>query len=73
MQKWVVNTLGVFVDLLLNNAKVDSVLDNVVHHLSHQNELSIYELVHNFVEVLDKYFSRVVSVETRQILWLVDF
>lgn len=26
-----------------------------------QNELSIYELVHNFVEVLDKYFSRVVS------------
>ncbi|KAG7231644.1 hypothetical protein INR49_010963 [Caranx melampygus] len=25
------------------------------------NELSIYELVHNFVEVLDKYFSRVVS------------
>uniref|UniRef100_A0A3B4ZE57 AP complex subunit sigma n=1 Tax=Stegastes partitus TaxID=144197 RepID=A0A3B4ZE57_9TELE len=26
-----------------------------------ENELSIYELVHNFVEVLDKYFSRVVS------------
>lgn len=26
-----------------------------------QNELSVYELVHNFVEVLDKYFSRVVS------------
>ncbi|XP_050925407.1 AP-4 complex subunit sigma-1 isoform X1 [Lates calcarifer] len=25
-----------------------------------ENELSIYELVHNFVEVLDKYFSRVV-------------
>ncbi|CAI5697212.1 AP-4 complex subunit sigma-1 isoform X1 [Oreochromis aureus] len=24
-----------------------------------ENELSIYELVHNFVEVLDKYFSRV--------------
>lgn len=27
-----------------------------------QNELSIYELMHNFVEVLDKYFSRVVSI-----------
>uniref|UniRef100_A0A667Y8B4 AP complex subunit sigma n=1 Tax=Myripristis murdjan TaxID=586833 RepID=A0A667Y8B4_9TELE len=26
-----------------------------------ENELSVYELVHNFVEVLDKYFSRVVS------------
>ncbi|KAG7471783.1 AP-4 complex subunit sigma-1 [Solea senegalensis] len=26
-----------------------------------ENELSIYELIHNFVEVLDKYFSRVVS------------
>lgn len=26
-----------------------------------QNELSIYELIHNFVEVLDKHFSRVVS------------
>lgn len=26
-----------------------------------QNELSIYELVHNFIEVLDKYFSQVVS------------
>ncbi|XP_071355231.1 AP-4 complex subunit sigma-1 isoform X3 [Trachinotus anak] len=24
-----------------------------------ENELSIYELVHNFVEVLDKYFSRI--------------
>ncbi|KAG7471785.1 AP-4 complex subunit sigma-1 [Solea senegalensis] len=24
-----------------------------------ENELSIYELIHNFVEVLDKYFSRI--------------
>ncbi|KAF5900126.1 AP-4 complex subunit sigma-1-like [Clarias magur] len=24
-----------------------------------ENELSIYELIHNFIEVLDKYFSRV--------------
>ncbi|XP_022620456.1 AP-4 complex subunit sigma-1 isoform X2 [Seriola dumerili] len=28
-----------------------------------QNELSIYELVHNFVEVLDKYFSRVSELD----------
>uniref|UniRef100_A0A671UCC5 AP complex subunit sigma n=1 Tax=Sparus aurata TaxID=8175 RepID=A0A671UCC5_SPAAU len=28
-----------------------------------ENELSVYELVHNFVEVLDKYFSRVVSLD----------
>lgn len=32
--------------------------------VSPQNELSIYELVQNFVEVLDKYFSRVVSSVT---------
>ncbi|GCB79685.1 hypothetical protein scyTo_0017936, partial [Scyliorhinus torazame] len=25
-----------------------------------ENELAVYELIHNFVEVLDKYFSRVV-------------
>lgn len=31
--------------------------------MSPQNELSVYELVHNFVEVLDKYFSRVVSLD----------
>uniref|UniRef100_A0AAY5L7P5 AP complex mu/sigma subunit domain-containing protein n=1 Tax=Esox lucius TaxID=8010 RepID=A0AAY5L7P5_ESOLU len=28
-----------------------------------QNELSIYELVHNFVEVLDKYFGHVTSTQ----------
>ncbi|KAM4625802.1 AP-4 complex subunit sigma-1 isoform 1-T1 [Polymixia lowei] len=28
-----------------------------------ENELSIYELVHNFVEVLDKYFSRVSELD----------
>lgn len=31
---------------------------------SSQNELAVYELVHNFVEVLDKYFSRVVRSAT---------
>uniref|UniRef100_A0A665U654 AP complex subunit sigma n=1 Tax=Echeneis naucrates TaxID=173247 RepID=A0A665U654_ECHNA len=35
-----------------------------------ENELSIYELVHNFVEVLDKYFSRVVS--SRSIMFNLD-
>ncbi|XP_059208688.1 AP-4 complex subunit sigma-1 isoform X1 [Centropristis striata] len=33
----------------------------VVGVTDNENELSVYELVHNFVEVLDKYFSRVVS------------
>ncbi|XP_041827276.1 AP-4 complex subunit sigma-1 [Melanotaenia boesemani] len=28
-----------------------------------ENELSIYELIHNFVEVLDKYFSRVSELD----------
>ncbi|XP_042563024.1 AP-4 complex subunit sigma-1 [Clupea harengus] len=28
-----------------------------------ENELSIYELVHNFIEVLDKYFSRVSELD----------
>ncbi|KAF7704193.1 AP-4 complex subunit sigma-1 [Silurus meridionalis] len=27
------------------------------------NELSIYELIHNFIEVLDKYFSRVSELD----------
>ncbi|XP_053701035.1 AP-4 complex subunit sigma-1 isoform X2 [Synchiropus splendidus] len=31
-----------------------------------ENELAVYELLHNFVEVLDKYFSRVVSVKWRR-------
>ncbi|XP_075963466.1 AP-4 complex subunit sigma-1 isoform X4 [Anarhichas minor] len=31
----------------------------VVGVTDNENELSVYELVHNFVEVLDKYFSRV--------------
>ncbi|XP_050925410.1 AP-4 complex subunit sigma-1 isoform X2 [Lates calcarifer] len=31
-----------------------------------ENELSIYELVHNFVEVLDKYFSRVLCFVSQQ-------
>ncbi|XP_074811902.1 AP-4 complex subunit sigma-1 isoform X1 [Natator depressus] len=26
-----------------------------------ENEMAVYELIHNFVEVLDRYFSRVIS------------
>ncbi|KAK9959932.1 hypothetical protein ABG768_010024 [Culter alburnus] len=35
----------------------------VVGITENENELSIYELVHNFVEVLDKYFSRVSELD----------
>ncbi|XP_043118688.1 AP-4 complex subunit sigma-1 [Puntigrus tetrazona] len=35
----------------------------VVGISENENELSIYELVHNFVEVLDKYFSRVSELD----------
>ncbi|XP_052436759.1 AP-4 complex subunit sigma-1 isoform X1 [Carassius gibelio] len=35
----------------------------VVGVTENENELSIYELVHNFVEVLDKYFSRVSELD----------
>ncbi|XP_072123349.1 AP-4 complex subunit sigma-1 isoform X1 [Mobula birostris] len=28
-----------------------------------ENELAVYELIHNFVEVLDKYFSRVCELD----------
>uniref|UniRef100_G3PHF3 AP complex subunit sigma n=1 Tax=Gasterosteus aculeatus aculeatus TaxID=481459 RepID=G3PHF3_GASAC len=31
----------------------------VVGVTDNENELSVYELLHNFVEVLDKYFSRI--------------
>lgn len=33
-----------------------------------QNEMAIYEFIHNFVEVLDEYFSRVVSLMNEK--WL---
>ncbi|XP_051501755.1 AP-4 complex subunit sigma-1 [Myxocyprinus asiaticus] len=35
----------------------------VVGITDNENELSIYELLHNFVEVLDKYFSRVSELD----------
>uniref|UniRef100_A0A8C5LAR8 AP-4 complex subunit sigma-1 n=1 Tax=Jaculus jaculus TaxID=51337 RepID=A0A8C5LAR8_JACJA len=30
-----------------------------------ENEMAIYEFIHNFVEVLDEYFSRVVSLMSK--------
>ncbi|KAK2523817.1 Ap4s1 [Columba guinea] len=36
-----------------------------------ENEMAVYELIHNFVEVLDKYFSRVVS-EIETIMFNLD-
>ncbi|KAM8917352.1 AP-4 complex subunit sigma-1 isoform 2-T2 [Spinachia spinachia] len=35
----------------------------VVGVTDNENELSVYELLHNFVEVLDKYFSRVSELD----------
>ncbi|CAI5697216.1 unnamed protein product [Oreochromis niloticus] len=37
-----------------------------------ENELSIYELVHNFVEVLDKYFSRVIMFNLDRVHIILD-
>ncbi|KAG8013470.1 AP-4 complex subunit sigma-1 [Nibea albiflora] len=39
---------------------------------SPQNELSVYELVHNFVEVLDKYFSRVIMFNLDRVHIILD-
>uniref|UniRef100_A0A3B3CKI8 AP complex subunit sigma n=1 Tax=Oryzias melastigma TaxID=30732 RepID=A0A3B3CKI8_ORYME len=37
-----------------------------------ENELSIYELIHNFVEVLDKHFSRVIMFNLDSIHIILD-
>ncbi|XP_058472344.1 AP-4 complex subunit sigma-1 isoform X5 [Solea solea] len=37
-----------------------------------ENELSIYELIHNFVEVLDKYFSRVIMFNLERVHVILD-
>ncbi|KAM6973629.1 AP-4 complex subunit sigma-1 isoform 2-T2 [Aplochiton taeniatus] len=37
-----------------------------------ENELSIYELVQNFVEVLDKYFSRVIMFNLDKVHIILD-
>ncbi|XP_074985847.1 AP-4 complex subunit sigma-1 isoform X9 [Caretta caretta] len=35
------------------------VIKNCLSRSKEQNEMAVYELIHNFVEVLDRYFSRV--------------
>ncbi|KAL7992499.1 hypothetical protein Chor_016755 [Crotalus horridus] len=35
-----------------------------------ENEMAVFELIHNFVEVLDKYFSRVVSMNLANVIVL---
>ncbi|KAM6462267.1 AP-4 complex subunit sigma-1 isoform 2-T3 [Liasis olivaceus] len=37
-----------------------------------ENEMAVFELIHNFVEVLDKYFSRVQTTLTLLMLFWVD-
>ncbi|KAJ0041578.1 hypothetical protein NL108_013366, partial [Boleophthalmus pectinirostris] len=36
------------------------------------NELSIFEMIHNFVEVLDKYFSRVIMFNLDRVHIILD-
>ncbi|KAM9070368.1 AP-4 complex subunit sigma-1 isoform 1-T2 [Sarcophilus harrisii] len=33
-----------------------------------ENEMAVYEFIHNFVEVLDMYFSRVVSLIVKEVI-----
>ncbi|TNN87391.1 AP-4 complex subunit sigma-1 [Liparis tanakae] len=44
----------------------------VVGVTDNENELSVYELLHNFVEVLDKYFSRVIMFNMDRVHVLLD-
>ncbi|XP_055018828.1 AP-4 complex subunit sigma-1 isoform X2 [Boleophthalmus pectinirostris] len=37
-----------------------------------ENELSIFEMIHNFVEVLDKYFSRVIMFNLDRVHIILD-
>uniref|UniRef100_A0A4W3H8P9 AP complex subunit sigma n=1 Tax=Callorhinchus milii TaxID=7868 RepID=A0A4W3H8P9_CALMI len=37
-----------------------------------ENELAVYELIHNFVEVLDKYFSRVIMFNLDKVHIILD-
>ncbi|XP_074145677.1 AP-4 complex subunit sigma-1 isoform X1 [Sminthopsis crassicaudata] len=37
-----------------------------------ENEMAVYEFIHNFVEVLDMYFSRVVSLIVKVIMFNLD-
>ncbi|KAM6462268.1 AP-4 complex subunit sigma-1 isoform 3-T5 [Liasis olivaceus] len=35
-----------------------------------ENEMAVFELIHNFVEVLDKYFSRVTTLTLLMLFWV---
>ncbi|KFR02011.1 AP-4 complex subunit sigma-1 [Opisthocomus hoazin] len=37
-----------------------------------ENEMAVYELIHNFVEVLDKYFSRVIMFNLDRVHIILD-
>ncbi|XP_060117421.1 AP-4 complex subunit sigma-1 isoform X2 [Heteronotia binoei] len=37
-----------------------------------ENEMAVYELIHNFVEVLDKYFSRVIMFKLDRVHIILD-
>ncbi|KAJ0009200.1 hypothetical protein NQD34_016615 [Periophthalmus magnuspinnatus] len=37
-----------------------------------ENELSIFEMIHNFVEILDKYFSRVIMFNLDRVHIILD-
>ncbi|XP_065609830.1 AP-4 complex subunit sigma-1 isoform X3 [Cyrtonyx montezumae] len=37
-----------------------------------ENEMAVYELIHNFVEVLDKYFSRVIMFNLDRVHLILD-
>ncbi|XP_030415206.1 AP-4 complex subunit sigma-1 isoform X4 [Gopherus evgoodei] len=39
------------------------VIKNCLSRSREQNEMAVYELIHNFVEVLDRYFSRVSELD----------
>uniref|UniRef100_A0A8C2Z3P3 AP complex subunit sigma n=1 Tax=Cyclopterus lumpus TaxID=8103 RepID=A0A8C2Z3P3_CYCLU len=44
----------------------------VVGVTDNENELSVFELLHNFVEVLDQYFSRVIMFNVDRVHILLD-
>ncbi|KAM7163947.1 AP-4 complex subunit sigma-1 isoform 5-T7 [Macrochelys suwanniensis] len=39
------------------------VIKNCLSRSKEQNEMAVYELIHNFVEILDRYFSRVSELD----------
>ncbi|KAH0620557.1 hypothetical protein JD844_021136 [Phrynosoma platyrhinos] len=56
-----------YMDLHKRTTLETEVIKQCLSRSKEQNEMAVYELIHNFVEVLDKYFSRVVSMMVSQI------